>query len=213
MKFIACEQGSDEWHQARLGIPTASAAKRILKPATLAPSDSRDGYMHELIAERLPGTWLDDGRTDFMARGNALEGEAVRYYEFAYDATTQNGGFCMTDDGRAGCSPDRLVGDEGGLEIKCPKPSTHAGYLLTNGHAKDYKLQVQFTLWVTGRPWWDLLSYHPEMPPALVRVTRDEPAIKLIGDRMREFCDELETLYKVALSKRGDQPHDPIDDF
>ena len=214
MKFIACEPGSDEWHRARLGIPTASQAKRILTPSKLSPSEQRDGYMHELIAERLLGTWLDDGRTDFMARGNALEAEAVKYYEFAYDSTTQPGGFCTTDDGRAGCSPDRLVNPEGGLEIKCPKPSTHAGYLVKpDALVKDYKLQVLFMLWVTGRPWWDLLSYHPEMPPALVRVPRDEPSIKLIGDRMREFCDELETLYKVALSKRGDQPHDPIDDF
>jgi hypothetical protein len=201
MKRIEVEPGSDGWRRARLGMPTASGADRIIT-ATGKPSNSRTKYMHELIAERLLGTWLDDNLGGFVARGSFLEAEAVAFYEFTNDTATIPGGFCTTDDGRAGCSPDRIVTTTRGLEIKCPKASTHIGYMLEGAHLTDYKIQVQFSMWVTGFDEWDLLSYNPELPPALLRVKRDEPFIRLLGDRVREFCDELDELHKRAEALR-----------
>lgn len=202
MKYIDVPPGSWDWHLARLGIPTASCADKIVT-ASGAPSRSRDKYMHDLIAERLLGVPTDTYGGDFMERGSALETEAVKFYEFTRNIDTTPGGFVTTDDGRAGCSPDRLVGDRGGLEIKCPKPATHVGYMLGHGAvAKDYVIQVQFSLWVSEREWWDTLSYHPDLPEALQRVERDEKLIRLISDRTKEFNDELDELHKRALAMR-----------
>ena len=205
-----CEPGSAEWLQLRLGKPTASQAHRIITP-TGKPSGSWDGYLHELIAERLLGTSIGPDATDFMQRGSLLEAEAVKFYEFTADVDTVPGGFVTTDNGKAGCSPDRLVLADGapvrGVEVKCPKASTHVGYMLTHGAvAKEHGLQVQFSLWVTGLETWDLLSYNPELPEALMRITRNEPLIKLIESSTRSFCDELDELHERALKLKDPRP-------
>lgn len=193
-----CEPGSEEWRRLRLGIPSASQASRIITPKG-KPSLSRTKYMHELVAERLLDDWLGDDAGQFAARGTEMEIEAVRLYEMLTDTDTEPGGWCLTDDGRAGCSPDRLImGAKRGVEVKCPKPSTHVAYMLSDGHGDDYGLQIQWSLWVTGFDSWDLISYHPELPHAMLRVGRNEPLIKLINDRAAEFCDELETMHEKA---------------
>ena len=201
MKLLKVEAGSEEWRQLRAGIPTASQAHRIVTPGKLEPSKSQDDYMHELIAERMLGYPLDNASSDFMERGTVLEPEAVKLYELITNADTSPGGFCVTDDGRFGCSPDRLVGYAGGLELKCPKPATHVGYLINAGHAAKYRMQVLASLYVTGFAWWDLMSYHPDMPPALLRIERDAKALAIIGARIKEFCDRLDEMEKVARSK------------
>lgn len=180
MKIHHVEQGTQEWRDLRCGIPTASCFDRILTP-TGKPSAQAVPYMHELLAERIMGHEADSYESAWMSRGKELEDEAIRYYEMLTDTTTDPGGFVTADDGRAGCSPDRLVyatGEHdrpiGGLEIKCPKPGTHIGYLLNGTHAeRTYRHQSQGCMWICGLEWWDILSYHPELPPALVRVEVD----------------------------------------
>lgn len=205
MKRIDVAPGSDEWRQARIGIPTASCAHKIVTPAG-KPSSQRDGYMHELIAERLLGTWLDSDAGAFAERGTILEPSAIAYYELIMNADTIAGGFCTTDDGRVGCSPDKLVVGAGrparGLEVKCPKPATHVGYMLSKNTDERYRCQLQTSLYVTGLESWDICSFHPDMPPAIIRVQRDEPLIKLLGDRLREFCDELDEKTEILRARQ-----------
>ena len=185
-----CAQGSEEWHALRLGIPTASNFHRIITQSG-KPSASADGYMHELLAERLLGFPLNTESVDFMERGKALESQAVAWYELQRGVDCEAVGFCTTDDGRAGCSPDRLVSPDGGLEIKCPSPAVHVGYLLDGGIADKYRAQVQGALWITERKWWDTVSYHPDMPQALVRAERDEDYIETLVTAVRAFCERL----------------------
>ena len=192
MILMDCLQGSPEWHAARLGIPTASAFSRILSPKSLKLSESSQSYMHELLAERMLGFPLESASSDFMERGKALEDQAMAYYELQRGVDTERVGFALTDDRRAGCSPDRLVGTEGGLEIKCPSPAVHVGYLLDGLPAK-FLPQVQGCLWITGRAWWDLLSYHADLPVALVRVSRDPEYIGALEAAVTAFCDRLES--------------------
>lgn len=202
MKVIECKQGSTEWHRARMGIPTASQFHRILTQKTLKPSASAEGYRHELLAEWLLNSPLSMGEDGggFMGRGRDLEAWAVSFYELQRDTKTTAVGFCLTDDGRAGCSPDRLVGDDGGLEIKCPGPAQHVANLLAM--TREHYAQVQGCLFVTGRKWWDLLSYHPELPPALVRYTPDAPYQEALGACLVEFADRL-AREKEALLAQG----------
>lgn len=193
------QQGSAEWMMARLGIPTASQFERIITP-TGKPSSQVDKYAHQLIAEQLLGAPLEDASSGFLERGTLLEARAVSYYELQLDAETVPVGFILRDDRRSGASPDRLVGDDGLLEIKVPAAHTHIGYLLDD-KGIGYRCQVQGQLWVSEREWCDTLSWHPTFPPALVRQHRDEAFIKLLAAGVAQFCDYVDEL-KLKLHKQ-----------
>lgn len=191
MIVLDCAQGSEEWLRARVGIPTASQFHRILTPKTGKLSTASDTYAYELLAEEMLGHSIDEGSSDFMTRGTSMESRAVEYYEFRRDARTERVGFILRDDRLAGCSPDRLVGGDGGLEIKCPSAAAHVSYMLGSDSDK-YKCQVQGALWLTGRRWWDWLSFNPEMPPVLVRFVRDEAFIAKLAGAVDQFIAYLD---------------------
>lgn len=179
MRVINCEQYSTEWWEARRGIPTASAFDRIITAKTGKLSAGALGYAFELVADLAqlgPEPWLNEPgyESAAMKRGTQTEHEARRFYEMERDVDVQRVGFCITDAGDAGCSPDGLVGESGGLELKCPLLKTHVGYLYRGGLPDEYKPQVHGSLIVTGREWWDFLSYAPGLPPLLVRVEPDD---------------------------------------
>ena len=201
MITLDVHQGSIEWIQARLGIPTCSSFDRIITAAKGNKSSQFDAYAHELIAEELLGYPAAQESTGFMARGTALEAKAVEFYELQRDCETEVVGLALRDDRRVGGSPDRLVGKDGGLEIKCPTPSNHIAYLLdTDGIG--YRCQVQGLLWITERQWWDTLSYHPSMPPALVRVNRDDIFIAKLSELVNQFVE-----YKDELKSKLQKTH------
>ena len=207
MITVECEQGSQAWLNARLGIPTASQFDRILSPKTLKPSASAEGYRHELLAEWLLGEPIDTVNTEWMQRGIELEPRAVQFYEFQRDIETTRIGFCLTDDRLAGCSPDRLVGDDGGLEIKCPSAKVHVGYLI-DGVAGAHIAQVQGCMWVTGRAWWDVMSFNPSLPPSLVRVQRDAKFMAALDEALPAFTTKLGEM-REKLTAMGCTPKPP----
>lgn len=199
MKIHDVEQGTPEWLQLRLGIPTGSQFDRLLTPKTRKPAAARFKYRAELLAEWLLGYPIDNGsQTIWMERGTGLEAEARRWYEFEKGVTVQRVGFVTRDDGQVGCSPDGLVGDDGVLEIKCPSAVQHVLYLL--GEEPDYLGQCQGSLYITGRRWVDFLSYNPALPPKLIRIHRDEEYIAALADVLDSFLAGLE-LDKAALGE------------
>lgn len=190
MKVVKCKQGSVEWVRARLGLPTSSEFDRILTPKTLKPSGGQAKYLARLTAEWYLQTPLEDYTSGFMARGTQLESEAVAWFEFQTGLNAETVGLCVRDDGAAGASPDRLVGDDGVLEIKCPSAETQMGYVL---HGMDeYTLQIQGQLWVTGRKYVYLLAYHPSIPSVLNRYERDERVISAIEREVLGFACDME---------------------
>jgi hypothetical protein len=188
------EQGSQEWIEARCGIPTASQFHRIITPKTMKLSSSSKYYLCELIAEKMLGASLDPFINEYMERGTEMEEQAVAYYEMQRELDTEKVGHCLLDSRLAGCSPDRLVGDDGGLEIKCPAAATHVAYMLDMG-ADKYRCQIQGSLWITGRKWWDFLSFNPEMPPVLTRHERDEEFIHKLASSVTTFVQQLDECY------------------
>jgi len=191
MIVVPCEQGTPEWLAARAGIPTASCFDRIVTPSKLQRSASAKPYKHRLLAEWLLSAPLDDQPGSmWMDRGHDLEDEARRWYEFQCDAQVEQVGFCLSDDGRYGCSPDGLVGADGGLEVKCLKAELHMGYLLGD-EPTDYRLQVQGCLLVTGRAWWDLLFYNPVIPCRVIRCEPDPAVQSVLADALGWFCESL----------------------
>ncbi len=176
MQILQIEQGSPEWFQARLGLPTMSCMGRIATAKTAALSAQSDEYIGALIAER----HVDVGEqfsSYWMERGIELEREARAWYELKHDCDVAEVGIIVNKG--AGYSPDGLIGESGCLEIKCPKPSTHIKYLL-NGELPDvYKGQVHGGLVVSERRWADFVSYCPQFEPFCIRVVRDEFTAKV----------------------------------
>lgn len=201
MRIIDCKQGSDEWHKARLGIPTASQFNRIITSKTMKPSGQAENYLYELAAEWLIGEPSDNIASAFMDRGTFQEKEAVRFYQYLKDVEVIEVGFCLRDDGLVGCSPDRLIGDHGGLEIKCPAAKTHIKYLL-GSVGDEYKTQVQGCLYVCEREWWDVISYNPVIPPAIERHYRDDEFIEKFEPLLDEFLERLNSI-KHKLKQLG----------
>jgi putative exonuclease len=159
---LDCEQGSEEWLAARLGIPTATGFENIVT-ATGKKSASYIKYMAELIEESILGGG-DTFKSGFMERGNQLEPQARAAYEFLTgNDVIQVGGVYLNENRDVMVSPDGLIPSlQKGLEIKCPKMSTHIRYLLEGGVPTEYVIQVQANLWVTGYETWDFVSYCPE---------------------------------------------------
>lgn len=180
-------QGSDEWLLARSAIPTASSFKKIITSAG-KPSATAKAYMCDLLAEYVAGKPYSMEPTFWMDRGTELEPEARTAYEFISDNEVKEVGLIYQDETRlVSCSPDGLIGEDGGLEIKCPKHSTHIGYLLAGKVPAEHFVQVQGSLHVTGRKWWDFMSYHPDFDPLIIRVKRDEVFIKALEAELNKF--------------------------
>lgn len=185
------DQGSPEWLKLRLGIPTASCFDKILTAKKGELSKQARGYAFQLCAEALLNRPMDgEVSTVWMERGKELEPDAVKAFEFQEGVKTVPCGFCTTDDKRIGASPDRfIVGAKRGLEVKCPAPNTHVGYLIDGNASDDYRLQVNGQMMVCDFEAVLMWSYHPEMPGVLVPTYRDEPLIRTLRAALDEFCD------------------------
>ena len=201
----AVEQGSAEWHQLRLGIPTASCFHKILTPTGKLSAQSV-AYMHELLAEWLFQSPLEQFENEWMIHGHEYEDEAASAYAFERGVSVQPGGFFTSDDGMIGSSPDRLVGDDGLLEIKCPKANTHVGYMLARGVDEKYRCQVQGQLWVCERKRLDIVSYCPGLPTVIVPVARDEEFIAILSRSVGMFVDALLAARQQLSRDFGVQP-------
>lgn len=191
---LDCEQGSEEWLAARLGIPTATGFENIVT-ATGKKSASYIKYMAELIEESILGGG-DTFKSGFMERGNQLEPQARAAYEFLTgNDVIQVGGVYLNEDREVMVSPDGLIPSlKKGLEIKCPKMSTHIRYLLEGGVPAEYVIQVQANLWVTGYETWDFVSYCPEYQKQtlyLFTAARDEKLMKAFDKHIPQFVKTL----------------------
>ena len=197
MIILDLEQGSDEWFAARLGIPTASRFKDIVTPTKGEKSKSYKSYMYELIAERLTKGREDFFKSEWMERGNEVEPLARASYEFIHEVEVKQVGMILNDERTIGISPDGLIDDNGGLEIKCPKPSTVVKYMLDGGLPLEYKPQVMGSLMVSEREYWDFLAFHPSMDFFELRVYRDEEYIKKMDQHIKDFVDELQNNFEI----------------
>lgn len=206
MRIIDCKQGSTEWLQARCGIPTASEFDSLITPEwKIRTGQGPETYLLTKLAERIMGYPAQSFGGGAMEQGAILEDEAYPWYEGVFDVTVQRVGLCVTDDGRIGCSPDGLLGDDNGLEIKCPQPHTHLKYLLGGVVPKEYLAQVHGAMYVTGRPKWTFISYSRYFPPLIVHVERDEGIQNALDKALERFIadfdESLERLHGMITMK------------
>lgn len=212
MKIYYCEQYSDEWVRLRLGIPTASEFHRIITAVKGELSKSAPKYAYALVAETLLGRPLErqEVNTWAMQRGRDLEPAAADQYafltdcDFHFDPDGKSVGFVTTDDGRVGCSPDRLVQGatrpEGGCEIKCTLDEHHMG-IWVDGPGDDYRQQYEGSLWVADElEWWDLHAFHPALPPSTPRMFRDPGYQTKLGAALGQFLEMRDAMLAKAIA-------------
>ena len=190
--ILDVEQGSPAWEAARLGVVTASQAHRIVTP-TGKLSSQREEYVAELLYEWATGEPFEEfGGTHHTERGKALEPLARAHLKFVTGEDVREAGFVYKDESRmVGCSPDALIGYDGGAELKCPGPGKHLVYWHRGVVPKAYVPQVQFSMWVTGREWWMFQSFHPELPHLLLRVERDAAWMEAFDAHVPAVLDEI----------------------
>lgn len=195
------KQGSDDWHALRLGIPTGSRFDEIVSP-TGKLSESRHALLAELITERYVGQAEESFTSAAMERGGGMEAEAVAHYAAKRRMDPVSVGFVTNAARTIGVSPDRFLGDDELLEVKCPKPKNHMVYLMASidgvkrkSVAQKYKPQVQGQLWLTGRQRCVTLSYCPGFPPAVLKAERDDKYIELLATEVSLFSADLERIW------------------
>ena len=200
-------QGTDEWHQARLGKVTASGVADVMASGRGGkPSATRANYEARLVAERLSGHPTETFQSAAMLHGTETEGQARACYALETGNAVAEVGFVDHPTiAFAGASPDGLVGDDGLVEIKCPNTATHIATLLGGSIPDAYMKQMQFQMACTGRKWCDFVSFDPRMPDELqLRVTRvpaDPAMIAEIETAVREFLGDV-TATIAALSQQ-----------
>ena len=187
MIILDCEQGSEEWFEARKGIPTASCFDKIVTSKGES-STQATAYRHKLLAEWM-GAEQESYTNAHMERGTELEDEARRTYQFITEKTTRQVGLIYKDEKKlVSCSPD---GFEHGLELKCPAGNTHVKYLLDNKLPAKYVQQVQGSMYVTGADEWDFMSYYPGMPPLIITVKRDDEFQEKLDKALTKFIKKM----------------------
>lgn len=214
MLYFDIAHGSEEWFEARRGIPTSSCFDKIVTPKGVY-STQAESFSMILIAELLTGEPQQQfAPTYWMERGSILEAEAADQYEFMTGNTLLPGGFITDDQIRWGASPDRMVADKdgniiGALEIKCPAPWTHVKNRLTKAIDKKYIPQVQGQMFVCENlKFVDWFSYHPDMLPSLIRTPRDPQYQKILGESMNVFYKNF-NVYLDQLVEQGDIKEKP----
>lgn len=179
------EQGTPEWYEARIGVITASTFDKVITPKTLKISASIECIENLIVSEILTGESAEEFQGNYHTdRGKLLEPDARAIYRMLTNNDMQQVGFITNDEKTIGCSPDSLVGEHGLLEIKCPAPKNHVSYLVNKSVGAEYMPQIQGQMLVTGRLWVDVLSYHPKMPPCVIRVNRDEEIIAKLNEAL-----------------------------
>ena len=201
------KQGSPEWLALRVGLITGTRMQIIAgEGATKKSTDAKAKLAMKIAAERITGvTTENDFKSLSMIQGSEREAAAREVFRQRTGIDVFEVGFCEAEgpyESWVGFSPDGLIEDTSGLEIKCPEQHTHLDYLI-NGIGDSYKHQIQTALWISGYEYWEFMSYCPEFSSVgadMYRTTiyRDDDYIKRIESGVTEMIDKVSDLmYKI----------------
>lgn len=203
----AAEQRTDGWRQDRAGNLTASTFIDIIALTRAGkPTAARSKLMHQKAFERLAGIPIHEVNSKSLSWGIDLEDPA----DESYMVTT--GGIVVPSPYIAhpefpfiGASPDGLVGTDGGVEKKCPHDEAVHIETWLNGMPEDHMPQVQGNMLVTGRQWWDFISYDPRQGERfrlyVQRIPRDEAYCKDLLTKLLQFEAELRAMVQALERK------------
>lgn len=198
-------QQSPEWFAARLGKATASRFKDVLATIKNGEAATRRNYRMQLVVERLTGQKEEGYTNQAMSWGNDNEPLARIAYEVQSGLIVTQVDFIAHPALMAGASPDGLIDADGGIEIKCPFQSAVHIETIQSGMPSEHMPQVQGAMWITGRQWWDFVSYDPRMPEHLQlyvqRIERDDSYIKDLESKVTAFLQEVDATIQQLNSR------------
>lgn len=188
-------QQTEAWKNLRKGKMTASNAQAIGNNGK-----GLDSYILKIMSE-----YYSTGENEYYSnkdidRGNELEEQAREMYELETGNEVLQVGFIEIDE-FTGCSPDGLIGDEGGMEIKCQNDLNHYKTIVKGEKEIDTKYiwQIQMSLFLTGRKWWDYVGYNPNFKKSLVihRIYPDEKKQAKIEEGIKNGIIKIKELKKL----------------
>lgn len=191
------DQGSLEWLQQRLGKVTASRFQDVMAKIKSGEAAGRRNYRAELVVQRLTGEIPESYTNTAMQWGTDHEDEARLAYEEYSGNLVEQVSFIDHPELMAGCSPDGLIDADGGVEIKNPYQTAIHLETLQKGFPEGHKAQVQGCIWITGRQWWDFVSYDCRLKSAglelyVERIYRDEEYIQSLEQEVTAFLQEVD---------------------
>jgi len=200
MKILDIPQGTPEWLSARSGHVTASRINDLMARIKTGEAAARRDYKAQIVAEILTGTPQGDTFTnDAMRWGTETEPFARAAYETRAGVLVDEVGFVLHPTiERGGASPDGLVGEDGLVELKCPKTATHLTYLLDGVVPSQYQNQMLWQMACCERSWCDFASFDPRLPEDMqlfvVRFPRDDARIAAIEAEVNAFLAEVDNI-------------------
>jgi len=204
--IIDCIQGDATWRKCRLGVVTSCRVAPVLSTLKRKSGDrkkgdeskTRENLKIELAGEILTEKLSDHYVSRWMEEGKEKEQFARAAYEYAKGIQTLQIGFAYHPKIKmGGCSPDAIVGPEGGAEFKCPKTETHLRYLTAGVVPKEYLPQMYWQMACMGWEWNDFVSHDPSFKQSkhrtlIVRLHRDDKIISAMEEQVMRFNDEVQ---------------------
>jgi predicted phage-related endonuclease len=131
-----------------------------------------------------------------MLRGHEDELDARDIYSDQIAGVNQVGFITNESWGfKIGFSPDGLVGSDGIIEVKSRRQKFQTETILSNEVPREYLIQIQTGLLVSGRKWCDFISYCGGMPMFVKRVHADKTIQQAILICATEFEKNIREQY------------------
>jgi len=201
--FHDVQQNTLEWMELRTGKLGGSSIGKVMANFGKSFGPPAHDLAVQIAIEQLTGKKIESQYTNsHMERGHIQEPIARALYEENNFVTVSNGGFFDSGD-LLGVSPDGLVDDDGGIEIKSVIESVHFANIKRRGFDPAYKWQIYAELLVSGREWWDFVSFCETFPPGKklyqFRIFRNEAAeefamIQIRVDHFKQLVYEKRTV-------------------
>lgn len=213
------EQRTDDWRSQRAGKITASRFTDAISTKTVIvqkeskkegipkitaqePTAARNTYMRTVVAEILSGRPKHEISSKSLSWGSEAEVFARKAYEIKTGLVVVESGFLLHPVYEfIGCSPDGLVGLDGGVEMKSPHDEQVHINTLLSGMPDEHMGQVQGCMAVTSRKWWDFISYDPRQAEKyrlyVQRIYRDDQYIDgVLMPGLLKFWDEVQEMIR-----------------
>ena len=193
-----CVQGSDEWMTLRIGSIGGSSISKVMAKGE---GKTRKALLYDMVGEMLAGCKKERFVSGPMKDGIEYEDEARNLYSFMTDNEVEQIGF-FKEGPHKHYSPDGCAGESGIIEIKTVIPSTFVEYKYTGKIPTDYRRQMQWGLYISGRAWCDYVVYAPAVksgvPLIVRRLERDEKEIAELDAGADEFIEEMLKVYEAV---------------
>jgi hypothetical protein len=203
--IVDVAQGSQEWFEARLGMPSASNFGIVMASGRDGDKSlTRTEYLYRIAGEIITGRPAEETfKSRAMERGKEMEPEAIADYEMRHGVSVRRVGLGINFSGLKRCcaSPDGIVGFDGGLETKTMRPDLMIPLLERGARMpSEHKAQVMGNMLVFEKDFWDFKIFYPRMPDFTVRVYRDDSYIKEMHNQIEIFNHETKRLVEKLRS-------------